>query len=120
MHATQKQYWKFILSLAMGLTWSALVFQGITASLAQSQWRRTSQGWEAAADSRLLEPQTQSIDRISDGRSQLVFKSLGVAIDSESAHAAHRVILPIAIAGLIGSLGFWFLLWDRRTLQQQA
>lgn len=104
----------------MSLTWSAIMIQGIAVSLGQSQWRRTSQGWEAAADSRPLDTKPSSIDRISTDQSQLVFKSLGVAIDSESAHAAHRIILPVAIAGLIGSLGFWFLLWDRRTLQQHA
>ncbi len=120
MLAPQKQYWKFILTLAISFTWGASLLQGIAVSLGQSQWRRTSHGWEAAADSRPLETQTSSIDHISIGQSQLVFKSLGIAIDSESAHAAHRIILPVAIAGLIGSLGFWFLLWDRRTLQQQA
>jgi hypothetical protein len=120
MRAPQKQNSKFVLTLAIVLTLGVILFQGITVSLGQSLWRRTSHGWESAADSRPLETQASSNDRVYEGRSQLVFKSLGVAIDSESAHAAHRIILPVALAGLIGSLGFWFLLWDRRTMQPQA
>jgi hypothetical protein len=116
MQSRPPQYWKSILALAIVIAWGNILFQGITASLGQSPWRRTSQGWEAAADSRPIEATSTAW---AQGQAQppvLGFKSLGLQIDVESAHQIHRIILPLAIAGLIGSLGFWFLLWDKRSL----
>jgi len=113
-------YWKFLFPLAIACTWSALLFQGITTSLGESHWRRTSQGWEAAADSRPTTSGTNASEQHAPFESALVFKSLGLQLDIETVHAGHRMVLPVAIAGLMGSLGVWFLLWDRRSISEQA
>jgi len=73
-------------------------------------------GWEAAADSRPISANTNSSTITNDHGQILFFKTLGLNIDLKTAHAYHRILLPLAIAGFIGSVGFWFLLWDRREL----
>ena len=118
MPRSTTNYWKLLLQVAIACTWLALLFQGITTALGESRWRRTSQGWEAAADSRPFTSRSSEFAKPSSSESTMVFKSLGLQLDVESVHAGHRMILPVAIAGLIGSLGFWFLLWDRRCVNE--
>jgi len=108
--------WNSILIIAIVAAFCGLIGQGISVSLGQSQWRRTSQGWEAAADSRPIATSSANSKSSKSDQAILAFKSLGFPVDVETVHAWHRVVLPLAIAGLIGSLGFWFLLWDWREL----
>jgi len=111
-----KSKWEWVLMLVVLSAWCGLTFQSISVSIGQSHWRRTLHGWEAAADSRPIPPIKNSSIIKNDYRQTLVFKSLGLDIDLEAAHSYHRILLPLAIAGFIGSVGFWFLLWDRREL----